>query len=483
MGISSALNNAVTGLTANARMTEVVSANLANALTEGYGRRSVDLSAVQVGNRGGGVRVEAIQRNVDQGLLADRRLADAALSGQSFQAATLTRLQQSLGTPEDAGNIGARLAAFEAALISASSDPASDTRLMTVAARLEDLVTTLRNNTRAVQELRQEADTAIARDIDALNAGLIQIDSLNADIRRIGSTGADPSALLDARQRAIDAVAEIVPIRVVPRDNDTVALITTTGTTLLDGRPVAFGFDRTPTITGDMTLASGALGAITRDGVVLDPATGVGRLDGGSLGAAFAMRDQTLTGVQDALDTLAADLIARFQDPANDPTLAPGDIGLLTDETGPLDLADLPGLAGRVEVNPAILSQAGGDPALIRDGLNAALPGLAGDPTQLNRWIAALAEARGDVPGSAAQSAAGRAADFTADLAATRLGADQALSFTSARWDTLYEAQLADGVDSDVELQNLIRIEQAYAANAKVIQTVDVMLQQLLEIT
>lgn len=482
MSMSSALNNAITGLNATSRMTEVVSSNLSNALTDGYARRTVSLSSVQVGDRGGGVKIDGINRFVDAGLLADRRLADAALTGQERGAEMLTRLEFALGTPDDAANLSARLAAFERALISASSDPASETRLSDVVSRLQDVTTTLNANTRTVQSLRQEADAAIARDIDRLNSSLQQVADMNADILRIGSSGNDTSALQDARQRAIDQIAEIVPVREVVRDNGTVGLMTTNGTTLLDSRPVEFGFTATPTITADMTLASGALQGITRDGVPLDAATGIGRLDGGSLGAAFALRDRTLVEVQTGLDGVAADLMARLQDPANDPTLAPGDLGLLVDEGGVLDLADLPGLAGRIAVNPAVVPLQGGDTQLLRDGLGALAPGAPGDASQLNRWIAALAEARADVPGAPSQSAAGRMASFGSSVGATRLAAEEQLSFTAARWDTLREAELSLGVDTDVELQTLILAEQAYAANAKVIQTIDVMMQRLMEI-
>ena len=143
MGISSALNNAVSGLTATSRMAEVVSSNLSNALTEGYGRRGVELSSVQVGDRGGGVRVDGINRFVDAGLLADRRLADAALGGQERSAELVGRLEQGIGGPDDAAGLGARLAEFERALIAAGSDPASDLRLATVVSRLGDVASTL----------------------------------------------------------------------------------------------------------------------------------------------------------------------------------------------------------------------------------------------------------------------------------------------------------------------------------------------------
>ena len=142
MSISGALNNALSGLTVNARMAETVSNNLSNSLTDGYGVRSLELSAGQTGGAGGGVRVISVNRFVDAGILADRRLADAALGGEERSAETLTRLQQTLGGPEDAFGLSARLSQFEQALISASSDPGSETRLANVFSRLNDVTDT-----------------------------------------------------------------------------------------------------------------------------------------------------------------------------------------------------------------------------------------------------------------------------------------------------------------------------------------------------
>ncbi len=478
MTISGALNNALSGLNTTSRMAEVVSSNLSNALTDGYGRRSVDLASASLG----GVSVTGIKRHVDAGLLADRRLADAALSGQQRSVETLNRLEKIVGDPEDPGGLNARLAAFEQSLINASSDPASEHRLSNVVSRLQALTEALHENNRSIQNLRVEADQSIARDVEDLNSALLQVGELNKDILRLKSTGNDISSVLDARQKVVDRIAEIVPIREIPRDNDTIALMTTTGTTLLDGRAVQFGFEPTPTITADMTLTSGALSGVTLDGVPIDSADGIGRLDGGSLGAAFTLRDQTLTEAQAALDGLAGDLIARLQDPGTDPTLVAGDAGLLTDQGAPLDILDIPGLAGRIAINTSVDPAQGGDLSALRDGLNAAAPGPVGSATQLDRWIDALQSQRGDLPGMPARSAAGHFAEFTRDVGSARLQSEESLSFASARWDTLREAELADGVDSDQQLQILLQVEQAYAANARVIQTVDFMMQRLMEI-
>lgn len=103
MTLINTLNNAMSGLTASARKAKVVSSNLANALTEGYGRRDVDMSAAQLGNIGTGVRVLAVTRFVDAGLLADRRLSDASRAGDERRAGVLSRLEQSLGSANDLG--------------------------------------------------------------------------------------------------------------------------------------------------------------------------------------------------------------------------------------------------------------------------------------------------------------------------------------------------------------------------------------------
>lgn len=482
MSISGALNNALSGLSASSRMAEVVSTNLSNALTDGYARRDVTLSSMQVGGVGGGVRIDGISRNTDAGLLADRRLADAALTGHQRTADFMLRLEREIGTADDPANVAARLAEVEGALIRASADPASEQRLNTAVDQLEKLVATIRQNDAAIQGLRQEADRMIANDVASLNEGLQQVHELNNDILRLKSSGDDISALLDARQRVVDDIATLVPVRATLRDDGTLRLMTTSGLTLVDGRPVAFDFVSAPTITGDMTFASGALSGITRDGQPIDTLDGVGRLDGGAIGAAFALRDRTLPAAQAELDTLAADLIARFQDPANDPTIIPGSPGLLTDEGGTLDLADLAGLAGRITLNPAVSPTSGGSAALLRDGLGAGAMPPNADTTQINRWIDAMGESRSDVPGTTAQSAAARAGNLVAQTGATRLDAEQEASFASSRWAVLKEAELASGVDTDQELQTLLRVEQYYAANAKVIETADFMMRRLMEI-
>jgi flagellar hook-associated protein 1 len=62
------------------------------------------------------------------------------------------------------------------------------------------------------------------------------------------------------------------------------------------------------------------------------------------------------------------------------------------------------------------------------------------------------------------------------------LSAQTELGFASARQETLAALEKRGGVDTDQEMQKLLLIEQVYAANARVITTIDSLINRLLEI-
>ena len=85
MSISSALNIALSGLTATGKLAEITSGNLANALTDGYGRQTVTLSSGVLGGLGNGVAVAGVDRASSPELTSARRIAD----GDDVGAATV----------------------------------------------------------------------------------------------------------------------------------------------------------------------------------------------------------------------------------------------------------------------------------------------------------------------------------------------------------------------------------------------------------
>ncbi len=485
MSITTSLSNALTGLTAAARSAEVVSNNVSNAMTEGYGRREIVLGARTLGGLSSGVRVEGILRDVDANVIRDRRLADAALGGRSLTSSFLDRIGRLVGTPDDASSVTGRMAAFEAALANAASRPDSEVRLRNVLDSATALARSVKGMSDGIQSERMAADADIARQVDTLNRSLQEVRELNAQILRLGSSSRDASALADQRQRAIDRIAAIVPLREFPRDNGTVAIYTTTGAALVDGRAATIGFTRTPTITPDMTLASGALSGLTIDGKPVRTDGAFAPFAGGSLAAAFAVRDDLAITAQARVDGLAREIVTRFQDPAVDPTLAAGAAGLLTDGNGAFDPANEEGLAARLTVNALADPARGGDLWRLRSGLGAAVPGPVGDAALLTALSGAASAVRAPATGSlpaVGSSLAGLAAELQSLTARDGLSAQSELGFASARQETLAALEKRGGVDTDQEMQKLLLIEQIYAANARVITTIDSLLNRLLEI-
>ncbi|WP_284164878.1 flagellar hook-associated protein FlgK [Frigidibacter sp. SD6-1] len=482
MGLTTTLANALSGLNAASRGADVVSQNISNARTPGYARRELNLSALSLGGQGAGVWIDGVSRSLNQSLLTDRRLADADVAAAGTRTSFLTAAEQALGQPGDAGSLGGLYAAFDAALVQAASRPDSQARLQAVVDAANDLATKFNGLTDMLQQARMDADDAIATQVDELNKLLIQTDELNADILAARASGRDATALMDQRQGLVDRISQIVPVREVARDHDQIALYTTGGAILLEGNPATVGFSPVGVITADMTLASSALSGLSVNGQPV-PSGPTGVLGGGSLGAQFSVRDELAPEIQMQIDALARDLMERFEAPGVDPTLAPGQPGLFTDAGLPFDPLIEEGLAGRIRLNTLVDPSQGGALWHLRDGLGAVAPGQVGDATLLNSLRDAFAAPR--IPASgpfigAGRSAGGLAADVLSQVASNRQNAEAREAYTTARQTSLTDLQLKDGVDTDAELQNLLLIEQAFSANARVIQTVDDLINKLI---
>ena len=480
MSLSLSLSSAVSGLQASARSAELVSSNVANALTDGYGRRDIQLTARSLGGTGSGVEITGVVRVTDQVLLSDRRVAQANMAGSAVLADAFARLEAAIGTPGDAASLGGKIAGLDSALLAATSRPDSEQRLAAVLTAAQGLATQVGKASIAVQMERERADDRIAENVKELNDTLAKVAALNAQILKQVVADRDASPLMDQRQQLIDKIAEIVPLRQIDRDTGQIALISTGGAVLLDGRPALFGFTPVGKVTPDMTLASGALSGLTMNGKPVTFGDGSGKLDGGAMAANFRLRDIEAPVQQVRLDALARDLIARFANPSVDTTLTSGAPGLFTDAGAAFNAATETGLAGRLAVNTAADPANGGALWRLRDGLGATTEGPPGESALLTalrgQLTAFLAPASGGfAPG--ARSFSGLASDVLSFVSRARTGAEAEQSYTAARYNSLRADELAAGVDTDQQLQSLLLIERAYGANAQVIKTVDSMIK------
>ncbi len=482
MSLASALTAAASGLAAISRATELVGTNIANATTDGYARRELQLSSIPYAS---GVLIEGVARRINAGVLGEVRQSAAGTAQAGVLANWSKTIEAAIGIPGDGKALSDRVADLESALIRATASPESQLRLGDVLTAATDLAQAINRIGTAAQDARQGAEDAIARDVEILNTGLAEVARLNRAIMAEKAAGNDTSALEDARQRSIDGIAGIIPLREAARDNGTVSLFTTNGAALLDGwEPAQISFPHAAQITPVMAAAGGGLAYLTIDGKALT-ANQMELYAGGRLAANFTIRDTLAPAMQAQADQIATDLAARFAAGGPDGTIPTSAAGLFTDAGTAAGTPAPPGLAQRLTLNAAVDPARGGALWHLRDGLYATAEGDAGNASLLDGMISALRAPRNGAPlltGGVARSAEGLATDLSASASTTRLRNEASLTNQTTRDQALRQSLAADGVDTDAELQRLLALEQAYAANARVIRAADSMLNTLLEI-
>ena len=486
MGLTSAFNNAFSGLNVSARRAELVSNNVSNAMTVGFARREIHLSSDVLNGVGGGVRIADISRIENSVMTSARREAEAVASNSTVAADFLSRVSNILGNPGEAGALAVQYVEFESSLTGAANDPSNEILLSDAVNSAKNIAKSLNKLSTELNDFRLEADNEIEQQVKLVNSTLSEISDLNLKIREISAAGGSTNSLKDRQNLLIDKLNVVIPVKVVEKEFGRISVFTPAGGTLLDGRPTSFDFSAVPAISHAMTLANGALSDLSVNGGVVSMNTETSFFDGGTLGALFDARDAVLPGLSEEIDGLAADLITRFQSPTVDSTLTVTDSGLFTDDGGQYLLGNEVGLAGRLSLNSAVDLEQGGQPWRLRSGLNSAAPGDVGVNSTLRGYLNAFqANVTPSVGIISANhlSGVGFASFFATSVSEKSAFFDENLSFETAKFNELHEAELdIVGVDTDSELQSLMELETAYAANARVMSVLDDLLGTLLEI-
>ncbi len=485
MSVSAAFRNAQAGLSVALRRADLVSSNVANALTPGYVRRELAVSEQRTGGGGAGPRVDGVTRATDIALTRERRLAEGSAAREQTIATAQQALNRALGEPDDAFSLSGKYQQLESSLRALATTPESSPNQSQVLEAARGVAAGVNEIAAKAQQLREEADQAIYRDVRFVNDALEQVEELNLSISLANNGGRDASPLLDQRQTLINEISKIIPVREIPRTDGGSDLITSEGVFLIAGTAQQLTFSPRGVITPDLSYNGGAglLSGVSVNGIDITP--GGPRpsqaIKAGSLAGNFAVRDEVIPDFTAQIDSLAADLAQRFE--AGDTTLAAGAPGLFTDNGAAFAPANETGLAGRLRLNALADPAAGGALYRLRDGLGATTEGPAGNATLVNSLLDSLREARALSPGaqlSGLKTAAQAAAGVASDVGAKRLSAEQRLTTAQARSTSVLEAeQTALGVDTDAELQKLVFIQQAYAANARVLQVTQDLIETL----
>lgn len=463
MSVASLLSIARTAIAAQDAAVQTASHNISNAETPGYSRQRAELTAstpvrLPQYTLGTGVRVSDVSRSRDALLDAGYRSRAATAAGTGLRRDLLQQIEGALGEPSDTG-LAATLDQFWGSWSDLAADPLSTTARGVVRQRGQQLADMLNGLSSQLADQRTAVETRLGGSIDQLNALGAQVAQLNTQIVAAESGGQSAPDLRDARDRAIDAMAQITAVRVLDHDDGSVAVVVGTNP-VVDGpvaRPLAW---QTVTVGGQTRHVVGFAGAASGFATI-DGALGamVGVLDGDLAEAAQGIR--TLAGgVVSATNSLYAQAVAQdgttgyqFFDAAT--FTSGGTVALASDVADPADI-----LVGRT-------MGATGDTSIALD-----MAALRDDPVPLleadgSTRMQALGSRYADVVSSAAVAA--HAADGGASAAET----------AAAAADT--RRQSVSGVSTDEELTQLMRFQHAYAAAARIVNVADEMAKTILQ--
>lgn len=475
MSLGLANNSAMGGLRLSALGTRLVAENLANAETEGFAQRNLVPSSTLVNGHN-----TPVQRVADPVLLGATRRAESTRVHAEALNTGLVALERAFGLPGEAGSLNSLVTSLNSSLQQAVAMPDSTAGLQSVAQDAARLAAKFNWTEQRIQSMRQQADDSIATDVGTLNHALGRVVALNKDIQRQKLLGGDPNGLMDERQRVLSDITEIIPVTEIPRENGRIMLLAANGQVLADIDHAKFGFSPTIGIGATDSLANGALGAVTLNGRDIGPDNTI--TQSGLLGAHLELRDTIAPGAQNRLDALAQDLLVRFSGPQADSTLPHAELGLFTLPGSATFPADTTGLAGQLTLSTQFDPGTGAGLWRLRTGLNAVTPGPTSDPSNLSRMAEALDKSTTLFSGTPAHDLTTHVAAQVSALATARLQAENDLSFAQAHHTALQEDFARNGVDTDTQMQRLLTLERAYAANARVLSAVDDMMRNLLEI-
>jgi len=482
VSISSAINTARSGLQVSSLRAEIVATNVANATTPGYVRRSVSLSETVLGTSSAGVRIDGIARAYDSVIKSHRRDLTSGLSQANVMASTWKSISTRLGDNTTGAGLFNSFANFQSSLSRALTSPESASAASSLLDSAKGIVSELNSLSAMVRTQRAEADREISDGVTVVNNALKKIENLNKQLAGIDRTSGQAAALIDERQRVLDTIAEYLPIQTVDRDSGAIDVLTKEGVYLVAGQARQIEFTAASAFGPEQTLAGGQLSGLTVAGVSLTPGSdSFAAVSGGLFGALFTLRDTDLPNFSAQLDTIAADLISRLSNDSIDPTKTPGDYGLFIDP----DSSAGAGLAGRISINAAVDPAQGGATWRLRDGLGAAASGDPGNVSILQGMYNAFTGLQ--TINTAGITGTFSATELVAHLSSvagqTRIHHESVLSSVQIQHAVMVEyEQTETGVDIDTQMQELLLVEQAYAANARVIEVASQLIKILMEL-
>jgi flagellar hook-associated protein 1 len=468
LGLFGTLNLGARSLATQRQGVETAGQNLANVNNTAYARQRVQIQTSlalpsTIGPIGTGASVVAIQQLRDT--LLDRQITSETSVGGFLEARqrALQYGQAALGEEIDTtGSTDASGASLSTSGLAdqlnglfnqfqnLSTNPTSLSARQALLAQAQGLAARFQDVNQKLSGLSATLDDSISSDVGSANQLLSDIASLNDQIQAAEFGGGSANDLRDLRQQKIEGLAKLVNLDATPEADGSVNL-SIGGQLLVSGKNVLDTLQTYDAGGGQMLVRTASNAA---------PLT----LTSGSIQGAVDARDGTLADLQGGLDTLASLLINQVN------TVHAAGFSL----TGSTGAAFFTGTgAADIAVNTALVD----NPALLQASGTA---GATGD----NQVALALAQLS-DQP-QAALNGQSFSEDYSAQVATfgqALADAQTSLSDHKVVGDMLEsQRQSVSGVSIDEEMTSLLTFQKAFEASARLITTVDEMLDTVVNL-
>jgi flagellar hook-associated protein 1 FlgK len=506
MGLDSALSIASGGLANINAQFALISQNVANAATPGYAVEVGSQQSLTADGVGLGVHTGPATLQIDQALQTSVTQQNATVAGLQTTQTSLQAIDSVLGTPGSGSDIGSLLGNLQNSFSTLLTNPGSQAQQTAVVSSATKLAQGINTLSATYSAQRQGAQNNLTSAVNTLNSTLATIGQLSNQIIALKPTDQGTADLENQRNAAVQGLSQLLNIKTIEQPNGDLSVFTSSGLTLptqAGANPFSLPIASTP--AGSYYPGGGI------PGITLGGADVTSQMTGGQMGADITLRDTTLPTGQAALDEFSQGLSSRFA--GQGLTLFTDPAGNVPAGGGATAQAGYVGYAGTIQVNTAVIA----DPSLVRDGTNtiagsttgaaAFTPNPTGGPagftalisnvvnftfgTQAQAGVAQSAMNTSNLGASGNLIAGFNAVGDSLSAFATGLVSSQAQQSASATSSLGTEQALqtslnakvsaVSGVNMDTELSQMLSLQNAYGANARVMTAVQAMFTQLLQ--
>ncbi len=463
MGITSILNIARSALSAQQSALQVLANNIANVNTVGYARQEAILKEADPTMTdgcflGSGVTVERVMSNYDKYLELSMARQSTSMEEQKTYAQFFSRIESVLD--EANTKLSSNITEFFNAWQGLSADPLSRVARSDVAMKAQNLSNGIQSVYSELANLQIEADGKVAQGVDEVNNILNSIAELNKKIVAGTASGTQGGSFTSERLLAVKELSGKLDIQWFEDAEGALTVMTGGGKSLVDkGNVYELSAERSGT---------GNFYSIYCNGNSLAPVDITDAISGGTLKGLVDLRDNQMTGFMDNLDDLAKSLMTEVNSVHAAGYNSSGTTGIdffknvTSDYAANLDLSDeIKADVGYIAASSSSTNPSDNGIAFTISGLGSATVEIGGYDTTYVAYTSTIASTIGNLSKNATDLA-----EYHQNL----------MNIVES------QREAVSGVSIDEEMSNLIRFQNAYQAAARLVDTVNKLMDALLGI-